>query len=571
MNKQEPYSYPPGIGQDPAVWEMNAAAYGWQIQWPEKKIKPLDYDWLTLFIMAVGAIYWFAPAFCWAYPSKRKAYAVLATAASLLFLGVAQGADQYNNLGEGNSLSSAGAGDSATITLGNASGGGAITWSYTVTNATQASPAQNISVQLYKVPSSGSGSPIGPAIFNVAPSPGNTASASSTTPSVYGDWWMMQTFRSGANGGVDNIFDRKYFQYVATYSITFNIPANTGASDISYQFMQEGETIDTFSQTAGAPATTHTITGITSDAPVSMVQFQSVTEWVEDPLNPGQYIIGGVNVTTGAAVSTGTPTVGGTTVASPTAVTPQTPGSVPTPAPAAPTPAPGVSAPTGSSSVSAPTAFAVPFDSGETTDTNAAKTQDIANAANATVEALSEVNEKATENANGIITAINTASTAANTNTNGIIEAVNTAAASNATVAGAIVSALNAVKAQLVANQNEGNSSTGITQATAITDPSTQTAVWNPGTVNIETWAGGKLPTAPTIDTTVSPVTSIAITFEIPVPGGSPIIVDEEIDFGAAPFAAPIAIFRGICNIFVTLGFYLLTFYTVRGAFTTAK
>jgi len=71
MKNQEPYIYPPGIGQDPAVWEMNAAAYGWQIQWPEKKIKPLEYDWLTLFLMATGLLYWMLPAWLFHFPGRR--------------------------------------------------------------------------------------------------------------------------------------------------------------------------------------------------------------------------------------------------------------------------------------------------------------------------------------------------------------------------------------------------------------------------------------------------------------------------------------------------------------------
>jgi hypothetical protein len=95
--------------------------------------------------------------------------------------------------------------------------------------------------------------------------------------------------------------------------------------------------------------------------------------------------------------------------------------------------------------------------------------------------------------------------------------------------------------------------------------PGAGTAIWQP-TGEVNTKALGKLPTKPTFSgmTTVS---AINVSLTIPKLHGGNIEFQKAIDFSQAPYAGPIAIFRTILLVLVTLVFFLATVYAVRGAF----
>jgi hypothetical protein len=76
----------------------------------------------------------------------------------------------------------------------------------------------------------------------------------------------------------------------------------------------------------------------------------------------------------------------------------------------------------------------------------------------------------------------------------------------------------------------------------------------------------GKLPASPTL-TSLTPASTITIYFEVPTMGGAPFVVEKTIDFAAAPYAAPISIFRYVLLVVLTLTYFLVTFFTVRSAF----
>lgn len=550
--------YPAGVGQDPAVWQANADAYGWEIVWPEKQVRDW-YDPVGSLMYSVLALVWFAPAFFWAFP-RRKWVAFACVAAGGLMLAVVSQAGTITASG----LTAAGGASIPTMS---------VTWSLSGSSLT-------LSATLDSELSSGNNNfhSIAYVVSTEVPSGEWTQYDNSTGAGQTGSNPVNTTGKTNIQVGLvvydwtnSVIFsDLQAADADPTYEITFTIPANSTQLDQTYQFLVNGEVVDQFIQSAGAGQTTHTLTGLDSDDDVTMVRIDVVNEWIEDPLNPGHYIPGSTTVTGVTPVSSGTPTTGGTTVPAPTDAQVPSGGTVPTPVPPTPTPAPDVSAPTPAPNVTGPTPFSNPFGGTETTDTSGAKTQDIANAANAIVEGLSDLNIQATTNANGIIDAVNTGTAAATVNANGIIEAVNTGSAAVVGGLASVVTALNALKAQGIANANAENSVGGATAPAGLTDPTGQTAIWDPSATNVETMLIGKLPTAPTIQTTVSPQTTISIAFEYIIQGTT-VTVDEEIDFSAAPFAGPIAVFRGILNLFVTLGFFILTFYTVRGAFTTAK
>lgn len=80
------------------------------------------------------------------------------------------------------------------------------------------------------------------------------------------------------------------------------------------------------------------------------------------------------------------------------------------------------------------------------------------------------------------------------------------------------------------------------------------------------TKAVAKLPTAPTLSS-LSSASSISIFIPVPTLTGGTITYEKTIDFAAAPYATPIALFRGAMWVVLTLSFFVLSFYTVRSAF----
>jgi len=529
-----PYVYREGIGQDPAVVAMNADVYGWPVQWPAKT-KAFQPDPLGSFFFTALAILWML--ISWALVEKRcRRVAMAVTALVALMMAVVGNAQ----------VSATPTGTPNEYLIEWAARSGGESWNSVYTSGPSDSPPY--------VDLAGPGT--------------NWAAGSATVSVTEGMPYIEVRFNTPPPQG--NLITIGPWSDAPSYEITFTIPANPHDRHVTYQFVQNGENVGSYQQEPGASVALYQITGLESNDPVVMMEVEVVREWIEDPLNPGTYIEGSVTVTNIAPVASGTPAETGPTIDAPPAPKPPA-NNVPTPAPTPATPAPPVSAPTAAPPVTGPTPFATPFGSTETSDTTGAKTQDIANAANAIVEALSTTATAAATNANGIITAVNTAATSATTNANGMIDAVNANATATVSGLAAVVTALNALKAQNVAIAQSESSAGGTSAPAGLTDPSTQTAVWDGGGFNPETKFGTLIPTAPTIITSVSPVTTFTIEFAVPVPHGADIEVSHDINFAAAPFAAPIAIFRGICNVFVTLGFYLLTFYTVRGAFTTAK
>jgi hypothetical protein len=193
-----------------------------------------------------------------------------------------------------------------------------------------------------------------------------------------------------------------------------------------------------------------------------------------------------------------------------------------------------------------PTATPAPFDGTATANTNAATGGDIAKAANAQTVALNAVAAAQTTAANGVVTATNNVASEVNQN-----------------------SSLNAAAAAL-AHQDSQAIQTLLTgdpvTVPAAPDPTHTTAAWVPGTAStVNTGIIAKLPTAPTFST-LTAAHIIGYTIKIPKGGGETIDVTESIDLSQDPWATPIAIFRGACLIVMTLTFFLVSFYTVRGA-----
>lgn len=104
-----------------------------------------------------------------------------------------------------------------------------------------------------------------------------------------------------------------------------------------------------------------------------------------------------------------------------------------------------------------------------------------------------------------------------------------------------------------------------VTPASAPT-PDDGDAKWKP-TDAVNASALGKLPSAPTLSTTLTAASSVHISFTIPKLTGGSFEVDKTVDFSAAPYATPISVFRGLMLVLITLVFFLACFYTIRGAF----
>jgi len=90
---------------------------------------------------------------------------------------------------------------------------------------------------------------------------------------------------------------------------------------------------------------------------------------------------------------------------------------------------------------------------------------------------------------------------------------------------------------------------------------STPTTAWNPDTA-VVTAAIAKLPQLPNI-TAPSAVHAISVTIPMPGIGNKTMTVD----FAEAPFAGPIAIFRGLMLVVLTLMYFFMSFKAIRGAF----
>ena len=337
-----------------------------------------------------------------------------------------------------------------------------------------------------------------------------------------------------------------------TYHVLVRYPANDTDLKLTYSIMQNGAIVSagTHIQFAGDPVFGPVSIEVPTNDPITLVvavpgYTQDGPLWVptSDPLF--QSIIA---VNTVASPATNLPTTGTPTVPvepSPTDLANKLPPatlvvlrgalggqSQQALAPAVPPPSP----------------VAPPFDGTATGSTAAATGGDVAKSGNATTAALNAVASTQAAAANGIVNATNGVTTATNQVAN-----VGVAAAALAhTDAAAIQAAL------------EGDP----VSAPSVTDPATITPKWSPGTVaTVNSAVLGKLPDAPTFSS-LSSVHSISYTIPIPKPGGT-IDVTETVDFSAAPWAVPIAIFRGFCLVLLTLSFFFATFWVIRGAFVS--
>jgi len=582
--------YEEGRGQDPQQFEMLADAYGAEVQWPEKAKAKHEVDMVWSFLAAAFAIFWLIPAVMWAFPTRRKACLWLAVLTGLVVVVVGQAASGTLTIAP---ITLPGGGTSPEMTASWESGSGQISVTHSISNGGSGS---NIYVGHAQLMPGTSQAPFaggylyrrwagnGGLDIGVSPVTGLTNGATYTFLIAVTDWTNTVVGSTGANITV-----------AVGYSITFTIPANNTNRVIHYQFIQDGEVIGSTETSPGEAQSTYTISGLEAGSQVVMQEVLTNANIEEDPLNPGQYIVTSYEVTGVRDVANGTPQVGGATGSTPLppgpgqgTSTPTTPAPSPTPVdpvtPVAPTDP--VTPPTPTGPVTGHIPVSDPFSGGEESDTDAATTGDVARSANAIVEAVNATGQAVTDAANGIVDAINDSAASNNEGQNGIIEAVNgvkTAIADSgngiidavnksaqATKDGsdAILSAIKSLKGQLANSEADAG---GAAAPTGLTDPTGQSPIWEPGDYNIATQLANKLPVAPTIDTEVSNVSEVHIMFEIPVPGGSPIEVDKTIDFAEEPYATPVSLFRSMCLIMVTLTFYLLTFYTVRAAFTTSK
>lgn len=108
----------------------------------------------------------------------------------------------------------------------------------------------------------------------------------------------------------------------------------------------------------------------------------------------------------------------------------------------------------------------------------------------------------------------------------------------------------------------------GKTQTQVLAPSSGTNAITLTNNSTLATKTFGKLPVAPTLSNPGSSST-ITISFEIPKLTGGAFTVNKTIDFSASPYAAPIAVFRGLLLILCTVAFFFATFWVVRGAFVS--
>ena len=97
--------------------------------------------------------------------------------------------------------------------------------------------------------------------------------------------------------------------------------------------------------------------------------------------------------------------------------------------------------------------------------------------------------------------------------------------------------------------------------------PSDSDAKWQPSAA-VNATALGKLPQAPTLGGLTASHT-LTVHLEIPKLTGGTINFSKTVDFSAPPYSGPIAVFRGLILVLMTLIFFMATFWVVRGAFTT--
>ena len=252
-----------------------------------------------------------------------------------------------------------------------------------------------------------------------------------------------------------------------TYSVDFPLPPNTTGKGI-YWFVRHdqgagislGNIVAAYFQPAGEGASTIHVTGLPDNGPCQL--YQQTSGYVEEDAS-GNYIGPLPDVlapvpTNTRSVSVGTPIAPGTTpTESPVAVsqnptlaiskTPDAPKITP-PTPVAPAPAPTPTpAPTPNTPIGIPSPLSVPFDTGATSDTSAAKTKDIATLGNTLSAAISSHMTADNTNANALVTAINSHAQATVDTGNATTKAIN----DNATVT---VTAINKVADEANKNAN---------------------------------------------------------------------------------------------------------------------
>lgn len=91
-------------------------------------------------------------------------------------------------------------------------------------------------------------------------------------------------------------------------------------------------------------------------------------------------------------------------------------------------------------------------------------------------------------------------------------------------------------------------------------------AYWKPKTTD-RGKALGKLPVAPTLSTELTPSHTIHVGFQIPKLTGGSVTVNQTVDFNDDFYAGPIAIFRVIMKVLITLIFFIAGTNTVKSAF----
>lgn len=550
------WEYREGQGQDPQAWAMLADSYGAQVRWPAK-VERDNYDEVAAFFYAGLALACFYPATTRYFPAAVRGLRWILLAWAMMLAIVGQAA----------SVSVASNGGSAEITVTYVESESKIYWTR---NFTESGGSPNYSGQgwLYHVSGDGSQTAIS-SIFDTG-TPGSASGNFVVTP---GQWYgfAVRVLRTSDNAIVAGPTWAWVEAEAApeTYGVTFTIPANNTPEAIVYMVLRGGQAIRYYRQESGAAAHELYVGGLDSPTPVPvLVQITGgevlagddgsvgLTENTEyKPVNNGTTPT--PETSPGAGATAHAPTT-----PPPEVEVPANPTTTPTAPPIDPaTPAPPVT----------PTApLPPPKDDGGgpggggTDDSNPATTGAIAQLQNTVAQGANKVSEAVDKSADGIIEAVNAVGDGVQKGNQGVVDAINTASTAAGKMGDKQVARLDSIVAAL-------SKAEGVTAPTGVTNPSSQSPGWSPGSYNVETKLTSMLPVAPTIQTEVSSVSAIHIQFQIPVPSGSPIEVNKTIDFAEEPWSTPIAIFRALLLVFVTLTFYLLVFWTVRGAFTTTK
>jgi len=208
-----------------------------------------------------------------------------------------------------------------------------------------------------------------------------------------------------------------------------------------------------------------------------------------------------------------------------------------------------------------PSAIPAPNDGAALASTAAVNQGSAAAQTNALAGALSAVAAANTQASNGVVAAVNQTVAA----TDKVQAAIGALAANSHQATSTANANAAAVNSYLATLHDDITGGPTVTPGAAPV-PGTTASAFAPDE-NTKAKVIGKLPVAPTLGA-LTPSSVLAFTIQVPKLDGSTLVsVTKTIDFAEPPFAAPVAIFRGICMVVLTLVYFLASFWAVRGAF----